>query len=421
MEPGGGGGTMDRPCQRCGRSFASDSRFCPFCGASAAAPSPQAYVPGWYPLPHKSTWQSIKEAVRTASTWFIFLVLIEVTVNVGILIWGSTLVMPNIPGYSKLLYIITPWIVDIYKLEGYTLSGYFFFLMLAIVISYAYMLFRSLPQLPKELKGDEVKEHTPLYRIGTLFCATVFCSFLVYGLLALFDVNPTVPEFAELPLWKQIFSMAGASVYEEVVCRILLIGVPLFVYHVITRQDRDHKRYVLGGNIAIDRPALLLLIFSSAMFAAAHLFIWDFWKLVPTFVSGLALGYLFLRYGVYASIMLHFFIDFLSMPMEVWPSGGLANVVIILLELGILLVGAAYFVYYVLKVLDFVNGGPVIKRKAKPAAMGAYQPLHTPPAMSPQPAPPPQNQFAFRCQRCGNGEARYQDGALYCTRCGQRK
>jgi hypothetical protein len=240
-------------------------------------------------------------------------------------------------------------------------------------------------------------------------------------LLALFDVDPTVPEFAELPLWKQIFSMAGASVYEEVVCRILLIGVPLFVYHVITKQDRDHKRYILGGNIAIDRPALLLLIFSSAMFAAAHLFIWDFWKLIPTFVSGLALGYLFLRYGVYASIMLHFFIDFLDMPAEVWPSGNLANIVIFLLALGILIAGAAYFVYYVLKVLDFLNGGPVIKPKAKPAAMGAYQPLPTAPAMSPQPAPPPQNQFAFRCQRCGNGEARYQDGALYCTRCGQRK
>jgi hypothetical protein len=421
MEPGGGGGTMERPCQRCGRGIALDSKFCPFCGAPVANPVQQPYVPAWYPPPRKSTWQSIKEAVRTATTWLVFLVLIEVTVNVGILIWGTTLVMPNIPGYSKLLYIITPWIVDIYRLEGYTLAGYFFFLMFAIVISYAYMLFRSLPKLPRELKGEEVKEHTPLYRIGTLFCATVFCSFLVYGSLALFGVSPTVPEFAELPLWKQIFSMAGASVYEEVVCRILLIGVPLFVYHVLTKQDRDHKRYVLGGNTAIDRPAVILLIFSSAMFAAAHLFIWDYWKLIPTFASGLALGYLFLRYGVYASIMLHFFIDYLAMPLEVWPSSDLALVAVGLLTWGILIAGAAYFVYYVLKVMDFVNGGPVIKRKAKPAPMGSYPPTQTATAVPPQPVPPPQNQFAFRCQRCGNGEARYQDGALYCTRCGQRK
>jgi hypothetical protein len=345
-------------------------------------------------------------------------------VNVGILIWGSTLVLPEIPGYSKLIYIITPWIVDIFKLEGPTLIGYFFFLVFAITASFAYMVYKSLPRLPDELKGNVVEEHTPLYRIGTLFCATVFCSFLVYGLLALFDVNPTVPEFAELPLWKQIFSMAGASVWEEVVCRVLLIGVPLLAYHLLTHQGMDYKRYLLGGNIALDRPALVLLIFSSAMFALAHLFIWDFWKLLPTFVSGLALGYLFLRYGLYAAIMLHFFIDYLTIPLEVWPSGDLALIAVGLLTWGILLVGSAYFVYYILKVLEFVNGKPLVARKVAPVAVvtvpGGPSGIPGRPAPAP-PYPPNQYDFGFRCRSCGNGEARYQDGALYCTRCGQKQ
>ena len=56
------------------------------------------------------------------------------------------------------------------------------------------------------------------------------------------------------------------------------------------------------------------------MFGFAHSFNWDLYKVLPAFLAGLAMGYLFLKFGLYAAIMFHFFTDYLSISMTIWPN-----------------------------------------------------------------------------------------------------
>jgi hypothetical protein len=95
----------------------------------------------------------------------------------------------------------------------------------------------------------------------------------------------------------------------------------------------------------------------------------------PTFLAGLALGYLFLKYGVYASVMLHFFIDYLSFPMDVWP-GDTTDMIMWLLLLAFMALGAVYLLYYN-RPGDGLFSGRQIIRWGDPRPVSAYyQPLH---------------------------------------------
>jgi len=167
----------------------------------------------------------------------------------------------------------------------------------------------------------------------------------------------------------------------------------------------------------------VFLLFSALMFGLAHISLWDWYKVLPTFFSGLALGYLFLRYGIYASIMMHFFIDYLTIPYYASNKAWFVSLPIFLLELAIIVVGVACFVYYASKVLGFMNGGrSPLKKKAAPAAYALPQQMGAPPlqqnSAGPYPRTPPAP--AFVCKNCGGTEARYDNGALYCLRCGKK-
>ncbi|MBP5734261.1 MAG: CPBP family intramembrane metalloprotease, partial [Candidatus Methanomethylophilaceae archaeon] len=100
---------------------------------------------------------------------------------------------------------------------------------------------------------------------------------------------------------------------------ILLIGHPvvliaLFYY----TEGKSSWKYLFGG-FGFSRKALILIVFSAFIFGAGHLTNWGWWKFFPTFVFGLIAGYLFCKYGVYATIMLHFLTDYMS--AESWFFG----------------------------------------------------------------------------------------------------
>jgi hypothetical protein len=138
----------------------------------------------------------------------------------------------------------------------------------------------------------------------------------------------------------------NAAVWEEVICRIALIGLPLMLLG-IAKNEKGAWKGLLGGT-GVNRFAIVLIFISSAIFSYGHLAGWDLFKMIPTFVTGLALGYLFVRYGVYASIMLHFLVNYMSSVSWVFDSLG-ADLMLSLFILSVVVLGLPFIFSYAIQ------------------------------------------------------------------------
>jgi hypothetical protein len=274
--------------------------------------------------------------------------------------------------------------------------------------------------------------------MGTMLFAVLTFNVAYYFIIQFFGASTTTPSFDTRELWQLIYGFAQASVWEEIASRVLLIGIPLLLIDGLLRQrDPEHKmkslrRYILGGGFSIGRKEAALMVFSSIMFGAAHVFSWDLFKILPAAVAGLAFAYLYLKLGLYASIMLHFATDFMTIPLNVWPDSTLLTMVIGLMILVWLAVGIPYMVLYFSKGAGWLLGRrlwPDLPPKPpQPAYAPSYQAYAPAPASYPAPyapyppAPRPADDGrGYVCPNCGGREATYTDGKLVCTRCGTRR
>lgn len=414
-------------CPQCGRRLPTDSKFCQFCGGSLASESAPAHhahkvpvYPVYYPPRPVPPEVQLRQLVSRAAAWVALLIMIEAAVNIAIMIAGCAIVFPQTATHSYPIYIIFPWLITVFRIGSWELVGFYIFLAVSITASFFVMVNKS-HMLKKELDGVRPTEgHSPLFVTATLMFAVLSFSVLFYMVLGLFGVHPTTIDLDNEPVWAQLLSFAGASVWEEVVSRMLLIGVPLLFIDLARRKFADPKHYVLGGGFNMGIWEISFLVFSAAMFALAHISLWDWYKVLPTFLSGLALGYLFLRYGIYASIMMHFFIDYLTIPYYASNKAALVSLPIFFLELAMIVIGIACFIYYAGKVIGFLEEKSGRKKPApSPYAPAPPQPHAPPQPGQPQYAPRP-TAPAFVCKNCGGTEARYEDGALYCLRCGKK-
>jgi hypothetical protein len=387
---------------------------------------------------------SIRELIMGLGAYGVAALAILMAVNVIITAWGIDLVLPHLDKHVY-LFVITPFIVNFAELGGGAFLGYYIFLVAAIAASFGWMIYKSARPLKDEL-GLRYPQtgHSPLYTIGTVLFAVLTFNVAFYLLIEALGASASTPSFETRELWQLIYGFAAASVWEEVVSRVLLIGIPLLLIDGLLRQRNPElkmkslSRYILGGGFSIGRKEAVLMVFSSIMFGAAHVFSWDLYKIFPAAVAGLAFAYLFLKLGLYASIMLHFATDFMSVPMEVWPVTGV-TVIIGLSLLVWLLLGIPYMVLYFSKGVGWLLGRRIWPdlppEPPKPVLAPFYYPMYAapapagypvPPYVPPAPyagAPPRQNSdgHTYACERCGGHEAVYTDGKLVCTRCGNRR
>ncbi len=432
-----------RRCWSCGSDSPAHYNFCSRCGAPLATPPPYR--------PAKPV--TVRDIGRLMGAYSTIPLLILMAVNVIMTIWAIGLVYPHMDKNIN-LFVVTPWLVTFAELTGWGFLLYYIFLAAAIAASFVWMLRKSARPLKDELTSKPVKEHSPLFTIGTMFMAVLAFNVIFYALVASSGTSPTSPDYYSPDLWAIVYGFANASVWEEVVTRILLLGVPLLLIDALRRsvsvraRERKLHQYILGGGLEIGKVEAGLLLFSSAMFGIAHVWSWDLWKIVPAFAAGLAFGYLFLKLGIYASILLHFAFDFLSIPLLVWP--GLAlEMGLGLLSLLWVAVGVAFLAYYLAKGFGWITGRriwpdvpfrtkpvpyapppywnqgvypPQPPQQGQPPVQHQYQPAQYPPVPAPvQHRQPPADPgaFGYRCQHCGNMEAHYKDGQLVCTKCGR--
>jgi hypothetical protein len=258
---------------------------------------------------------------------------------------------------------IPPFLFGLFPVYGFGLVIFFFFIAAVIILSTIMLLQKNGKDYLHQLSNFMYKFEAPSLRtenaiilVAQFFLAIWFLNVLYSLVLSLFEITPHVPAFGEQPTWMQLYNFASASAWEEIISRTLLIGIPLLFFHILLdQQEKPGWRYLIGGDFKLTGIPVILIIFSALVFGFAHAPGWDYWKVFTSTASGLAFGYLFIRKGLYASVMLHFTINYLSMPLEV-ASDPPALVLIFDIVLFLLIfVGAMFFIYYIKRIYEFLT------------------------------------------------------------------
>src|SRR5947199_61742 len=266
---------------------------------------------------------------------------------------------------------------------------------------------------PIEAIGTRLRSRSAWIAIGQVWMAVTFFQVAVIFVLGLIGFEPTTPiNITQDNACVFLFDLANAGVYEELVFRLLLIGLPMAIGSAIVRIIEVSRssggngtgsagryiagawRYLFGRVLRRESSkeahvaAWAFLVASSAIFGLAHAPGWGYWKVIPGMVAGLGFGYLFLRHGVGAGILAHFVNDYaLSLSYEGIGGVGL-EVVLTLLFVGLAIAGAGFLVWYAIDAWRHLS---TLLAKFRPPTRAAVQPPPTPfaaPSPSPYPVPP---------------------------------
>lgn len=124
-----------------------------------------------------------------------------------------------------------------------------------------------------------------------------------------FDIV-TVPPYAENDLI-QFFYVSLAPVLEEFGFRLILIGIPLFVIYSRRSSVKYFIKCLWNPNtldIYDSKKAIFLIVLIGIIFGFAHITLGEPWsegKFTQAIVSGVILGWVYLRYGFVTSLLIH--------------------------------------------------------------------------------------------------------------------
>ncbi len=109
----------------------------------------------------------------------------------------------------------------------------------------------------------------------------------------------------------QFFYVSLAPLIEEFGFRLILLGIPLFALY----SNKSSIKYFVkclwrpdNLNIVDSKKAVSLIVFVGILFGFAHIAFGDSWsegKFAQATASGIILGWVYLRYGFVASLLIH--------------------------------------------------------------------------------------------------------------------
>jgi len=405
------------------------------------APLYQPWHYGQYPPVRtwatKPTWRAVvKGMVSYGMLSFLGLIVVSAIT----LVYGTSIVSPEIVHHSYPLYVVVPLIISIVTISGTVLLAYYYLIVAAILASILWFFLSGCKTYVSELRMKaKTREHSAIFDVAGLLFAYLFMSTAI-ALLVMLMGGDVEGLGEDLELWEMLFVLANASVWEELVTRVLFVGLPLIMIHRISGGLRSKPhRYFVGGAFRMGRAEVALILASSVIFGFGHFAGgWGAWKILPTTIGGFAFGYIFLKHGLASAIVMHFGVDYMSMPASVFESTAM-DVLTVLIVFSWICLGFVMSIYYISRMAEYVTGTRLLEPRPRavpvmwtypgwqaPQQWGRQDPAATPPGWTntpPQNAPPPQvtppsPTWGFVCPNCGNVEARWVEGRFQCLRCG---
>jgi len=148
-----------------------------------------------------------------------------------------------------------------------------------------------------------------LVSVTKWFSILILISVLINFVQEQFDIV-TIPPLTDNDLI-QFFYVSLAPLVEEFGFRLILIGIPLFA---IYSQKSSIKYFIkcLWNPSTLDihnsKKAIFLIVLVGIIFGFAHIALGESWsegKFAQSAASGIILGWVYLRYGFVASLLIH--------------------------------------------------------------------------------------------------------------------
>jgi hypothetical protein len=338
------------------------------------------------------------------------------------------------------IFIIVPMPVLLFSISGVEFQAWHILILCILFAAFTqaiYGLWKSWlsksEMMSLSLTAPE-KATSSLEAVAKLFMASISFSFVYFIFLSLINVQMNTPAFDELSRPELIYALFSASVFEELISRVLLIGVPLLFIGLALKWKSPVKG-ILGGGLDITPITLALIAFSAVIFAFAHVGGWDYWKVPQVLIPGFALGWAFVRYGLHASMLIHFSINLSDVAMQIWPDNMVLQGILSMVMLVWVVAGAYFFFRYsrelVRKLAPKLLPAPQPVGGAAPGQYYGYAPpppgyYHPPGYYAPPPAypyyPPPMHQpYAPPPQRfCLGCGRQIQTDYNHCPHCGKQ-
>lgn len=142
------------------------------------------------------------------------------------------------------------------------------------------------------------------------FSIIIILSLIIDGVQQLFGITTAPPEFGND--LTQLLSVSFAPIIEEVGFRIILVGVPVFLLYSRKASARLFARSLWSPSTALPisdtRKAVAVIIASAVLFGVAHVLSdqgWTSGKIAQATMSGIIIGWVYVRYGFVAAILIH--------------------------------------------------------------------------------------------------------------------
>ncbi|MEM3341707.1 MAG: CPBP family intramembrane glutamic endopeptidase [Thermoplasmata archaeon] len=233
--------------------------------------------------------------------------------------------------------------ISLFTVKGISTLLIYLFFIISILLSLGLVLkeslrkfIKSVGHLTMSVNAPPVDSNDSLFLLGRIFPASAFFSVTFVGIYSRF-------LFIGIPL--------GLGAIVE---RLLLRRKKTGTAHGDANKDRDTQpagtlvKYFLGGTDKIGGAEFVLILLSSLIFGLAHISGWGVWKIFPSFVMGLFLGYAYVKKGIHISILLHFSFDYAGMVLSLGLLQPLLSYLYIL-GIGVMMVSGCVFFFYYLR------------------------------------------------------------------------